>query len=397
MPTIKISNIYKSIVFISILTMCIAPHISSRQNTVHNLYIAGFILQSMLILPRKKKANNIDIVAYMAIVSLTIIYIVHIVLHYHKVSIPHTISYMRIYIVLMQYPMYILIANKLNTEELKSIQQYVLMGTIVTVLLWLPGVIQKRWSPYNTIASQLHNSYFALACLYIGIEAYDKAMNHSTNYRALLMAICIIMFSLPFFGYLRASSLTALIIAGILILNRRNSKNIILIVIISIIYILVYSGPVTELYRQNRYNYNTPIELLQDATNINEPNAAWRTETWAQYAYPVIRNSPIYGGIFSVNVDPTGRGVTGSSMLHSFWVSIALDGGLILLSLYATLIILPILKWILNKQTRIENTKSATFIILIIGTISTNTWGYAPLHTVLISIMLSVAVRKIYG
>lgn len=392
---------------VCIVSLAITMFLPARQNTIHILYMAytllSFFVAAVVSDRRYAIASNRESVLTAVVWTLVLIVTGFMILGLSKLlsffSAKVIMDWFRPYFVLLQYPIHVLIGFVIVRNGVaNSAYRYFRISCCIVLIYWLIGAIKGTWAPHMSFASQFHNSFVAFCSVTMSVYLIINTVNnkYKGTLKFLSLTLVFLLTLLPFFGYLRASSIATTVVLIVVFWGLRNSSATKLgayLFILAFFSVYVFGNRIESVFSQGSYGYRNPMDVIIAASDPSEPNAVWRMNTWTESAMPTFISSPLFGSSFSYNFDPTMSNARGSGMFHSFWVSVLVDGGIVLFVPFLALFLYPLVVG-LRAVLRFHNTQLIAYVcwqLLVLGTISTNTWGYGPIQSGILGMSYGLA------
>ena len=408
--SLKISKLLLFNFYISIILLAITMFLPSNRNTTHRVYM-GFTLISGIIavLAMQKRflvlRNNFSYVTLFSFLTIGVVIVYTLV---GTSNIPSLVSIRTItawfnpYFVYLQYPLHIFIGFVIvRTGRFSSAYKAFRISCYLVLVVWILGSFRRVWAPGLSFSAQFHDSFVAFCGIVIALYFISKLANYKVTSAKMFFYIfaIICLFLLPFFGYLRASSVFTSIVSIIVFIGYRKKKifrySVPGLFFLLLIY-FIFGAKIENAFGTGTYGYRNPIDVLKAASDPNEPNALWRTNAWSESALPIFLASPLVGTVFTNTFDPSNFGATGSGMYHSFWISTLVDGGLLLLVPITLLFLYPLILGL--KDCLQYGEQTVVYVgwqLMVIGTISTNVTGTGSIQSGILAMSYGLATAAL--
>jgi len=274
-----------------------------------------------------------------------------------------------------QLPIYGYISFRLVEEG----GQQRMLKTIFWISVYL--TIESYWPSFMPT----HDAFIGGLNVIIALSLYYKLVykkNTQQNKIIMSLGLAIAIF-LPFYSYLRGSSIILVTVFAFAFWSSKkkstqNTKVLFALIFISLLISVTFWGKINNVYsNNNRFGYDNPF-LLFNSVSADAPNVQGRFDFWASIL-PVLKTSPITGTSFNFTFFQFGHYTSKSHMLHNYFASAFVDGGLILVLPMLILSIFTIRQMIINSYSnRFESFYYAGLAFIIIATLASNVVGHQP-------------------
>ncbi len=354
-------------------------------------------LYSLLLCSRRIVAHNS---LPMTISTFAIFYIFALYL-YNIIAISNTISFHNAlikanYVINYAYfPIFIIIFSSGKIILHKLLKLFIIVLAIYYILY--------NVSYYINFNRAAHNAFSAcVGLMLLSIVSYNIVYNkHNYIHQLLLYFIFILLILMPILAVLRGATFTMLVIIAIQIFTSRKHlpKQTLLILLGSVVVVLLFSNElminIFTKGSEDFYNYDTPLDMVS-ALNTPDPNRDVRLGWWIS-VQRTFRSSPLWGTALSYTFSPFGRYTANASMLHNYYLSMIVDGGLLLFLPHLFIIIAATRKGI--KKYIKGHREIIMFLcwnIAIISTYFSNAYGHRWDTSVILSFAQAYIVVYFY-
>jgi hypothetical protein len=247
-----------------------------------------------------------------------------------------------------------------------------------------------------------HNAFIACLGIILFVNTYYSLLykHHRFIINILMILFLVFLIVMPILAVLRGASLTLVAIIIVLLLSSRRkftSRVIVLTFgVVLALFILTSDSIVTYFNESQHYGYVRPSDMIS-VLGESDPNKEVRINWWKDVLLSG-KGTALFGTAFNYTFDPFNRGESSSDMLHNYYMSMLVDGGLLLLLLYTSLIVLAFRKAInvLGKGSDIS-VKYVCWNIALISTYSTNAYGHRWDTAVAMSLLQAYSILRIYS
>jgi len=282
--------------------------------------------------------------------------------------------------------------------------KYTVIGAAAFMVVFTVKMLQGWKFSQASIVYRFHNAFFACLAMVILFHLIHLMQTRelSPPRMFLVISLCIVLFAVPFFGFLRAGSMIMMILVALMLLMygiRIRMLYIGLLVLFagSGLWLMV-DERVAALFSENLYGYRNPIEVLQAATRTDDPNAVSRITWWKESALPIFEANPLLGSSFTAefSIYDDRDSPSGVGYFHNFWVTMLVDGGLILGIPHLLLQFYPIVVGIgLIRRGDKRPVPYVLWVLAVLLTNLTNPWGHTTFHSEIEFMIFGLATASI--
>jgi len=273
--------------------------------------------------------------------------------------------------------------------RLEAATKFTFAACMIYITQYIANLLVDMRSDLLGIASNFHNSFLACMAMVSLFYLIDlQTRRRTTGIKTIaIVTVCMCLFTIPFFGVLRAASMILIILTSMMLFMYGIRGKIlyvgVIILVVAIGLWFTVGERVGSLFRENRYGYRSPLEVLQGATQITEGTGEQRLTWWTETALPIFEADPAFGSAFNFvfTVNTSGGEVAGVGMFHNYWASMLVDGGLVLAVPHTLLLIYPVFVGfgLVRKKDR-RPIPYILWILAVLMTNITNGWGHTTFH-----------------
>lgn len=300
----------------------------------------------------------------------------------------------------LQLPLWVVVGIVLARfkEELRM-DRFVILG--LTILLSVYVLDAFLLFKGNHLI-RLHNAFIgSVAHILMAVALVRLLRSENPVRKTWLGLVMLALFILPFYAALRGASLTGVIILGSILLawSRRLAlfTSIIPTILVLIIAWSIASEDIKLSFTSlNPYGYESPIDVIRHGISAEEVTARSRLSWWEE-ALNYTAENPITGARMGYTFQRrTGAQIFSTRGVHNYFVAMLTDGGLVLFLPMVALIFLIMGRGFgLVRRGNLELLIALAWLLAVIMEHLTNTWAFAPLESIISSIVFGYAAGTI--